>query len=668
MLDRHVVLSIFVVSIISVVQSDSLYDASDPILELYTDTFNENVYASKKGHFVEFYSSWCGACIGYAPTWKKFARHLSTWSSVVQVTVVNCADDKNMPLCREHSIAAFPTIKYFKYQAVDKNDGIPYSGNKHELAQMELDVAALVQADWERQSPPDWPSFNAIENSETLDDMWAKAGDASFIGLTFQENPSTMAWANIINFHKDRNALLKLARPQHPLAVQSFADNANNRFVLYTKNNPKPVWESPENVNWVEIQEKINELVTEVGGAFPAPVEVQPVLRESQAVSPNSAAVDLSQYQVQLLDLQSTLSYMLYKEIPRRNEIGGEDLAGLKQWTHTLKKYAPGTTPMRRLLYRLDEWLQLKNQVTADEWTVKIDELQSDLGNPLPKEVKWVACTGSKPNLRGYTCGLWTLAHAISAEAYKSEKQNTNFRPVIEILEPFKQFITRFLSCSECAQNFAKEAENHQLHLVTRAEDTVMWLWKVHNFVNKRLSGSASDDPKHPKQQFPPKAVCPECFDAAGNYDESKVFDFVNKYYLDIKQDKIQPESGYNVKSYKDGKLEAVGSRHLNPKFAIHAEKVDRLEAAENRLRKELDASPQRQWRDIEGYDGYKNAAQSSRAHFYLIWLSVIGLAGIFVYCKYRRNRSKFWKTFYYHNDFKLCPWSSGSQAKQYTA
>lgn len=45
-----------------------------------------------------------------------------------------------------------------------------------------------------------------------------------------------------------------------------------------------------------------------------------------------------NQYEVQLVDLKSAMSYMLYKEIPRREEIRDEPMAVLKQWMHTLKK------------------------------------------------------------------------------------------------------------------------------------------------------------------------------------------------------------------------------------------------------------------------------------------------------------------------------------------
>lgn len=36
---------------------------------------------------------------------------LKSWSNVVHVSVINCADEKNSPVCRAHAIDAFPTIK-----------------------------------------------------------------------------------------------------------------------------------------------------------------------------------------------------------------------------------------------------------------------------------------------------------------------------------------------------------------------------------------------------------------------------------------------------------------------------------------------------------------------------------------------------------------------------
>ncbi|PIO71122.1 Erv1 / Alr family protein [Teladorsagia circumcincta] len=416
----------------------------------------------------------------------------------------------------------------------------------------------------------------------------------------------------IINFHNDRNVKMVLVRPQHPDVVKHLGDDANGKVLLFKRGESAPVWSSScgTELMYFSFLKRF----------------FQAVAVEPQAPAP-TANVDMTQYQVQLVDLKSTISYMLFK-------------------------YAPGTTPMRRFLYRLNEWIwTVGDSLAIEDWTKKVQEIQLALGNPIPEKVEWIACIGSKPNLRGYTCGLWTMAHAITVEAYKTEAKNPLFNPVNEVMEPFHQFIFHFLSCGECAQNFDNEAKRHKLLQVSTKEEMVMWFWRVHNFVNTRLSGARSDDPRFPKRQFPPSVVCPQCRAPSGFFDEKEIFKFLLNYYSDIRQDSVQGPPGYKLNEYKDGKLQSVGARHLNPKFAVHAKQVDKMEETEERLRKVWDASPQREWKDIEGYE---NLAYNGRSQFFFVWLSVIGVVIVLAYCKYRRNRSKFWKTFYYHSDYKL--------------
>ncbi len=44
------------------------------------------------------------------------------------------------------------------------------------------------------------------------------------------------------------------------------------------------------------------------------------------------------------------------------------------------------------------------------------------------------------------------------------------------------------------------------------ADGAIMWLWRTHNRVNKRLSGDLTDDPQRPKTQFPAPAMCGKCW------------------------------------------------------------------------------------------------------------------------------------------------------------
>lgn len=50
-----------------------LYEAEDDVVILVADNFYQTVLLSNKAWMVEFYSSWCGHCVNFAPTWKKFA-------------------------------------------------------------------------------------------------------------------------------------------------------------------------------------------------------------------------------------------------------------------------------------------------------------------------------------------------------------------------------------------------------------------------------------------------------------------------------------------------------------------------------------------------------------------------------------------------------------------
>ena len=49
--------------------------------------------------------------------------------------------------------------------------------------------------------------------------------------------------------------------------------------------------------------------------------------------------------------------------------------------------------------------------------------------------------------------------------------------------------------------------------------------------MNKRLKGDKTEDPMHPKVQFPTKEKCPDCFDWKDDYLENKVLNYLNKVY-----------------------------------------------------------------------------------------------------------------------------------------
>jgi len=634
----------------------SLYAPGDNVLELDVTNFDSSVFHQQRAFFVEFYSSWCGHCINYKPKWVEFATNLKDWSSVVQVTVINCADEKNSPVCREHEIDAFPTLKYFPPGSSSKEDGQKFTGDKYDLDSMTLELVKLVHGDYLKSQPNGWPKLTPTESHITLDRLWAEADSTKkVLAVVVDEEPLLTAYATMINYV--RNPFVKVAalKPDHPIAVQFGGVSIPTLHVFKKENQNNPDFSSHQQLKFVEIQKKIDEYVSEVvdsGHQAPAPMHNQMENDVRISLEPNQEVpINWDQYKVQNMDILSAMKYMLHEEIPRKPVIKDENLAALKAWIHILKKYLPGTTSIRRLFYRLDEWTQLQSSITAEQWLEKVETLQKDLGNPLPQKPKWIACQGSKPFLRGYTCGLWTTMHAVTVQAYMDEKDNPQFKPVNDVLEPIHGFIYRFLSCQICAQNFHKMAvDTNALSLVTRTEDVVLWLWRAHNSANKRLSKDASEDPQFPKRQFPPEPLCHDC-QVNGIFLEDRVLHFMTKYYTDIRTDGMVPDPGYKVTEFENGKVQKVANKHLNPKFNVRAEKIDQVEEAESRIRN-LDGSPKRTWRNIENENYGSVTPAEDRSTFYFIWLVIIILGLVLAYSKYKQNRSKFWK--YYYSEYKL--------------
>ena len=86
-----------------------------------------------------------------------------------------------------------------------------------------------------------------------------------------------------------------------------------------------------------------------------------------------------------------------------------------------------------------------------------------------------------------------------------------------------------FFGCQICVEHFLQMADK-----ITPADKTpegaVMWLWRAHNKANSRLHGDQSEDPEHPKIQFPSKQLCPECHDG-NKWNDKNVLEFLLSFY-----------------------------------------------------------------------------------------------------------------------------------------
>jgi thiol oxidase len=58
------------------VGDEGLFKSTDDVVILTNTSFSPSVLGSENSWIVEFYNSWCGHCIHFAPKWKDFATDI----------------------------------------------------------------------------------------------------------------------------------------------------------------------------------------------------------------------------------------------------------------------------------------------------------------------------------------------------------------------------------------------------------------------------------------------------------------------------------------------------------------------------------------------------------------------------------------------------------------
>ena len=126
-----------------------------------------------------------------------------------------------------------------------------------------------------------------------------------------------------------------------------------------------------------------------------------------------------------------------------------------------------------------------------------------------------------------------------------------------EVLNAMKGYITNYFGCRECARNFQKEVQDLSTK-VFQPDDAILYLWRVHNSVNQRLHGDLTEDPKHPKVQFPTQELCTSCrVETPGTdrftWTEGEVLNFLKQVYL---KNIVRDTDGQQLLSDLNGKNE----------------------------------------------------------------------------------------------------------------
>ncbi|XP_067662118.1 sulfhydryl oxidase 2-like [Haliotis asinina] len=537
-------------------KKDGLYSHFDDVIILNNKNFYDQFLDKENAWLIEFYNSWCGHCINFAPTWKKFATYAKGWGRVLSVGAVDCSNANNSDLCRTFNTQGYPTMMFFTPHA---NKDASFKTATHTLAGGQ-DFDRLVGFAFKcldsvnSTAPPSWPRLQPLRN---IQEIWTEAKEHhEYVFLIFEDPKSSlgkevildtmnqpsilvrrMLKADVIKFgintfpslySVNKDGIYKKVivgdngirdRANFVSAIQAFSGKLIAGNSTMHKNekdhNSVKVGDKKE----VEDQEMKNEGDGE--GQYEQGKEVED--------RPSQSAL------VHMKDLESALHYSLKQEVAIKSSIDEEAVRALKNYITVLVKYFPGREEIMSFLVNVKKWLNdVQGPLQGEEWSRHLDALQTK-GSFLPDDVTWIGCAGSETRFRGYPCGMWTLFHTLTVSSHLSHLR-TNPQ---EVLLGISGYMKNFFGCEECSKNFMKMASTVEQE-VHDGSDTVLWLWRAHNKANKRLHGDLSEDPQHPKIQFPSRTACPQCHTGGTGWDEAQVLTYLVGLY---RQDNIVSDS-----------------------------------------------------------------------------------------------------------------------------
>ncbi|XP_022694395.1 sulfhydryl oxidase 2-like isoform X2 [Varroa jacobsoni] len=500
-----------------------LYDAADP-LNIIDGT--ENFYRELRSHgrlayMAQFYNSWCGHCIRYAPIFKEYANDVRAWQSAVDIGVINCAAKSNIDVCREQQITAYPSIKmYWLPQMTDKlGEKIEADRDASVLRKHVID---FVEKKIKEHGAPKMLTSLEPSRATTLEEMWASQAsnlpqllavveeESSYTGRELILDFSNNTREKIVRFirgtgpeeirNKDATSLLLIERGIHPRLIATVADNSNAREEFKVR--LMEMGFKFERLNYNNYSERTSTVASRVG-------------------DPDK---------VYLEDVEAGLTRILNQDLMLHTEFDEKKLVIIRNFIQAIHDnvFLPYRikTYLQKLNHHLDVSAPLKN---ADYQLILREANSSTAYLRTIENVNFIGCKGSKPFLRGFPCSMWTISHLMTVGSYSRYVQHEIAHPERALLI-FRDFIVNFFSCEDCRTHFLEMAKDLENELKT-PDETVLWLWRAHNKVNKRLAGDPTEDPARPKVQFPPSTLCADCFDSNNNFIESNVLKFLQNHY-----------------------------------------------------------------------------------------------------------------------------------------
>lgn len=222
-------------------------------------------------------------------------------------------------------------------------------------------------------------------------------------------------------------------------------------------------------------------------------------------------------------DLEQAIRKTLGHEVVQHEVIAGESLAALRSFVSVLTRYYDfgNRNSFRKLLDFLME--PSRTEVRGSDFQSFLLKLDP----PIVRKTRYIGCFSTQRGLRRFPCSLWSLFHHLTIQHLESED---NEDPM-EVLHAMHGYVKHFFGCTDCSKHFQEMAKRNHIWNVTSKDQAALWLWSAHNEVNERLSGDITEDPNHPKIQFPAEDHCHVCYKKTGEFDKNEVVAFLRRHY-----------------------------------------------------------------------------------------------------------------------------------------
>nr|CAD7404631.1 unnamed protein product [Timema poppensis] len=520
-----------------------LYNSDEKITVLNASNFKSSVYGTKNAWLVEFYNSWCGFCHRFAPIWRTLATDISAWQDVVTIGAVDCANDDNNPLCREYEIMYYPMLKFFP-----SDSKLGFLGNEMEKGKtvdsIRTAIVELLRKEQTAGRGASWPNLTPYRSND-VKNLWKNVPtNVQFIFLIFEDTDSLTGMEVILDLQVIKSIQIRYVTNENEALVKLMGVSMFPSIVALESNTsvtPLKTSDSSRSsfrkviktfLKARNIDVPKEETVVDPGEWSnikpPDLVAIMAAAEEEKKALEIKAMGDV----VFQADLEKTVMYALQHEISVHKSISGNALKALQNYLSILCKYLPirphGVTFLKKLRDKVYEAIEIKGEMFSNY----MKELENEVGTPfsISSSQDWIGCKGSEGTFRGFPCGTWTTFHTLIVNSVLQKGDEKQFDS-LEVLEAMLGYITHFFGCQDCSKHFQSMASESMRSSVFEPNDGIMWLWKAHNKVNKRLAGDASEDPLHPKIQFPSKETCPSCRRHDGTWDEEEVLKHLVKVY-----------------------------------------------------------------------------------------------------------------------------------------